>query len=195
MSKRVIVARQEENDRRTRQDTVTVAGILEEESGEEQDKEDDEDDADERNIWQVTDVTEEDLETTEGKEVDLLATLLELVGWVVNNKERQKELSWLLFHKVSWTFVFFLWTLLNLETLRYMYKYHRSKEVHRLVGCLFQPTYQPSVSWQHLFSRWGCCFPTHPRMGKVSQFLENSKSFEVGSVPSKSRIIELNFEW
>jgi hypothetical protein len=54
--------------------------------------------------------------------VDLLATLLELVGWVVNNKERQKELSWLLFHKVSWTFVFFLWTLLNLETLRYMYK-------------------------------------------------------------------------
>ena len=54
MSKRVVVARQQEEDRRTRQDTVTVARILarilEEESGKEQDKEANEDSADERDV-------------------------------------------------------------------------------------------------------------------------------------------------
>jgi hypothetical protein len=38
-------------------------------------------------VWQVTDVTEEGFETTEVKEVDLLASLLELAGWEVNDKE------------------------------------------------------------------------------------------------------------
>ena len=33
------------------------------------------------------------METTEGEEVDLLAALLELEGWEVNDKEKQKELS------------------------------------------------------------------------------------------------------
>jgi len=57
--------------RRTRQKTFTVSILIEEESGEEEDKEDDEGAADERGIWQVTDVTEDDLETTEGETVDL----------------------------------------------------------------------------------------------------------------------------
>jgi hypothetical protein len=44
-------------------------------------------------------VTEEDLETNEGEEVDLLTTLLDLSGWEVNDKEKEKELSSLLFDK------------------------------------------------------------------------------------------------
>ncbi len=43
------------------------------ESGEEQEQEDDEVTADEREIWQVTDVTEEQLDTTEGEEVDAVS--------------------------------------------------------------------------------------------------------------------------
>jgi len=37
-------------------------------------------------------VTEEDLETTEGEDVDLLTVLLEMVGWEVNDKEKEKGL-------------------------------------------------------------------------------------------------------
>jgi hypothetical protein len=41
----------------------------------------------ETEIWQVTHVTEEDLETTECEEVDLLTALLELEGWERQDKE------------------------------------------------------------------------------------------------------------
>jgi hypothetical protein len=44
--------------------------ILEEESGEENHKEDDEDVTDQREICQVTDVTEEDMETTEDETLE-----------------------------------------------------------------------------------------------------------------------------
>ena len=42
--------------------------------------EDDEGVQDEREIWEVTHVSDHDLETTEGEGVDLLAELLELTG-------------------------------------------------------------------------------------------------------------------
>ena len=58
-------------DRRTRQETSTVSILLEEESGSEKEKEDDVGDEDETEIWQVTDVTKEVLETTEGETVNL----------------------------------------------------------------------------------------------------------------------------
>jgi hypothetical protein len=48
MAERVLVARQEEKDSRTRESGVTVTSIVEEDPGEEQDKEDDEDTVDER---------------------------------------------------------------------------------------------------------------------------------------------------
>ena len=41
--------------------------------------EDDEGFQDERDIWEVTHVSEQELETTEGEGVDLLGELLELV--------------------------------------------------------------------------------------------------------------------
>ncbi len=48
----------------------------------------------EREIWEVTHVREEDLETTEGEGVDFLTELLDLVGWPqVNNEETEKDLS------------------------------------------------------------------------------------------------------
>ena len=65
-----MVTGQEEEGRRTRQETGTVSILLKEESGEDQDKEDDEDNTVEREIWQVTDSTEEDLETTEDESLD-----------------------------------------------------------------------------------------------------------------------------
>ncbi len=46
-------------------------------------QEDDEGAADEREIWQVTDVTEEDFETTEGESVDSYDKLMTMVGWTV----------------------------------------------------------------------------------------------------------------
>ena len=86
MTKRVELPRQEEEDRWTRQETTTVSILLEEESGGEKDKSDDDGTAEEREIWQVTAVTEEDLETTEGEAVDLYDKLMELAGWkVVDN--------------------------------------------------------------------------------------------------------------
>jgi hypothetical protein len=49
---------------------------------------------DEREIWEVTHVREEDLETTEGEGVDFLPELLDLVGWSqVNDEETEKTLS------------------------------------------------------------------------------------------------------
>ena len=56
--------------------------------------EDDEGFQDERDIWKVTHVTKQELETTEGEGVDLLDELLELVGWTqVNDDETEKDLS------------------------------------------------------------------------------------------------------
>jgi len=47
---------------------------------------------DEREIWEVTHVSDQELETTEGEGVDLLAELLELSGWAqVNDKETPGE--------------------------------------------------------------------------------------------------------
>jgi len=54
------------------------SNIVEDDSGEEETKEGDEGTPDEREIWQVTHVGEEELETTEGEEVYLLAQLLEM---------------------------------------------------------------------------------------------------------------------
>ena len=50
MAERVVVARQEEKDSRTRESGFTVTSIVEEDPGEEQDKEDDEDTVDERDL-------------------------------------------------------------------------------------------------------------------------------------------------
>ena len=48
---------------------------------------------DEREIWEVTHVREEDLETTEGEGVDFLGELLELSGWtLVDDDETEAEL-------------------------------------------------------------------------------------------------------
>ena len=74
MTDRVVVVRQEE-ERRVSQETVTPT-ILEEEIGEEEDKEDDEVTVDDREICKVTDVTEEDFETTEGENVDFLLFIM-----------------------------------------------------------------------------------------------------------------------
>ena len=48
-------------------------------------QEDDEGTTDEREIWQVTDVTEEDFETTEGESVDLYEKLMAMAGWTVRD--------------------------------------------------------------------------------------------------------------
>ena len=79
MAERVAVVRQEEEDRRIRE-TVPVVNLHVDDSTGQEAQEDDEGTADEREIWQVTDVTEEDFETTEGEGVDFLGELLELVG-------------------------------------------------------------------------------------------------------------------
>jgi hypothetical protein len=56
--------------------------------------EDDDGFQDDREIWEVTHVREENLETTEGEGVDFLAELLDLVGWSqVNDEEMEKDLS------------------------------------------------------------------------------------------------------
>ena len=55
-----------------RQEGTNLGRIVENKTGEEEDTEDDEDGGDEReNIWSVTDMTEEDLETTERETEDL----------------------------------------------------------------------------------------------------------------------------
>ena len=47
---------------------------------------------DDREIWEVTHVSEEDLETTEGEGVDFLVELLEVVGWgQVDDEETEKD--------------------------------------------------------------------------------------------------------
>jgi hypothetical protein len=81
MTKRVILTRQEETDRLVKLEQANVAIIVDNDTGEDQDKEDDEGAADERDIWEVTHVTEEDFETTEGESEDLHEKLMEMSGW------------------------------------------------------------------------------------------------------------------
>jgi hypothetical protein len=65
-----------------------VSNITQDHQVEEEDREDDEGVQDEREIWEVTHVSQQDLEMTEGEGLDLLAQLLELVGWSqINNNE------------------------------------------------------------------------------------------------------------
>jgi hypothetical protein len=87
---------------------------------------DDEGSPDEREIWQVTHVSEE-VETTEGEEVDSLTQFLEVEGWPqVNDKETEKDLSWssyCLINFVDHGLCFLIDTTeSNLETNRFMYK-------------------------------------------------------------------------
>jgi hypothetical protein len=77
MAERVALARQQEEDRRVKEE---VSNIAQDESVDEEDMVDAEGFQDEREIWEVTHVREEDLETTEGEGVDFLAELLELEG-------------------------------------------------------------------------------------------------------------------
>jgi hypothetical protein len=80
--------------------------MVEEESGEEEDKEDDEGTADERDIWQVTNVTEEDVETTEGESVDFLVDLLDLVRWRIESRPALgQNTSWVIVGYSRWRFI------------------------------------------------------------------------------------------
>jgi hypothetical protein len=78
MSEEVMITRSEEEESRERQEETNITGIFED-TTEEEDQEDDEGPVDKREIWDVTDVIEKDLETTEGEGVDLLGGHLELV--------------------------------------------------------------------------------------------------------------------
>ena len=93
MAERVEVARQEEEDRWIREETGTVGSLDDDDSTAQENHEDDEGAADEREIWQVTDVTEEDFETTEGETVDLYCKLMEMAGWIVTDEEKQNDLT------------------------------------------------------------------------------------------------------
>jgi hypothetical protein len=67
-----------------------VCTIVEKETGEEEDTEDNEGAGDETEIWQGTDVTEEDFEATEGEAEDLYDKLMEMAGWKVTKKSRHE---------------------------------------------------------------------------------------------------------
>ena len=89
MSERVAFARQEEEDRRVRQE---VCNSPQEESGDGEGMVDDDCFPDDREVWEVTHVRGEDVETTEGEGVDFLAELLELVGWgQVDDEETETD--------------------------------------------------------------------------------------------------------
>ena len=86
MADRVVVVRQEEEDRRIREeDSSRVVNLHVDDSTGQEAQEDDEGTADEREICQVTDVTEEDFETTDGESVDLYDKLMAMVGWTVRD--------------------------------------------------------------------------------------------------------------
>jgi hypothetical protein len=72
MAERVTLARQEEEDRRVRQEVYI---ITQDESVDQEDMTDDDGFQDDREIWEVTHVSEEDLETTEREGVDFLDEL------------------------------------------------------------------------------------------------------------------------
>jgi len=84
--------RQEEECRRiTGEETGTVDRVDDDNSSHstvQEDHEDDEGSA-EVHVWQVTDVTEEDFETTKGETVDLYDKLMEMTGWIVTDEENQ----------------------------------------------------------------------------------------------------------
>jgi hypothetical protein len=88
-----MLVRQEDKDRWERQEKDNLAGIVENEVGEEEDREDDEGAGDERDIWEVAHVTEEDFEATEGKSEDLYDKLMEMTGWKVTDKEKENVFS------------------------------------------------------------------------------------------------------
>jgi len=67
----VQVVRQPKEDRRIREDAGTVGNLHDDDSTGQEEQEDHEGSVDEREIWEVTDVTEEDFEMTEGETVDL----------------------------------------------------------------------------------------------------------------------------
>jgi len=77
MTERVVLARQQEEDRRVRQE---VSGVTQDESVNEEDMVDDEGVEAQREIWEVTHVSDQDLETTEGGGVAFLGELLDLTG-------------------------------------------------------------------------------------------------------------------
>jgi hypothetical protein len=81
------VAIKHTTDRRIREETVPVVNLHVDDSTGQEAQEDDEGTADEREIWQVTDVTEEDFETTEGESVDLYDKLMQMVGWTVKDND------------------------------------------------------------------------------------------------------------
>ena len=80
MDKRVILDRQEYEDRLVRREKSNVGSIVDNDTGEEQDKEDDEGVVVQRDIWEVAHVTEHVFETTEGEVQDLHDKLMELSG-------------------------------------------------------------------------------------------------------------------
>ena len=87
MAERVQVAPQKEEDRRIREEAGTVGNLHDDDSTGQEEQEDHEGSVDEREIWEVTDVTEEDFETTEGETVDLYDKLIEMVGWTVTDND------------------------------------------------------------------------------------------------------------
>jgi hypothetical protein len=91
MAERVVCVRQEEEDRRVRQE---VWNSPQEESGDGKSMVDDDCFPDDREVWEVTHVCEEDVETTEGEGVDFLVELLDLSGWtLVDDEETEKDLT------------------------------------------------------------------------------------------------------
>jgi len=90
MAERVVCARQEEEDRRGRQE---VRNSPQEELGDGEGMLDDDCFPDDREVWAVTHVREEDVQTTEGEGVDFLGELLELSGWtLVDDDETEPDL-------------------------------------------------------------------------------------------------------
>ena len=71
----------------------------------------------EEEICQVTDVTEEDFETTEGESVDLYDKLIEMEGWKVTDIEKEDDLTVIFFDQVFSTWSLFC--LLKFRTMRH----------------------------------------------------------------------------
>jgi hypothetical protein len=65
------MSRHQDEERRVRQSTFDLTSFVQNEVGTKEDKEDDEGVGDERDIWEVTHVTEEDFERTDGEEEDI----------------------------------------------------------------------------------------------------------------------------
>ena len=79
------VVRQQEEDRRIREETGTVGHLHDDDSTGQEEQEDHESTTDEREICQVTDLTEEDFETNEDEVVDLYDKLMKMSGWTVTD--------------------------------------------------------------------------------------------------------------